>query len=216
MVKIQYGRYMKEKYGQSTTKGLDYKLFAVNSRKAFCQEVAYILRNAYKARISNPVSYPWSSALIYFTNLQRAGRKVSEMTIREIASTLNTREKLPENLMVSPSGVILPESFIDVAFVEKMFGGSPVMFFDFLKKWNLEDIVDGTHGEEVSEAYSDDEVIVGIRDICREEFGGQDPKYMDQKTLGRLTRKVFSRFGASRSQFLRLLPVDDFLLDRVL
>lgn len=216
MIKIQYGRYMKRKYGTSSSIGLEYKLFAVSSRKAFCQEVAYILRNAYKARISNPFSYPWCSAMVYFTRVQRVGRRVGDMSERKILAVLKTKEKLPEDIIVSLYGMILPESFIGVDFVEKMFGGSPVMFFDFLKKWNLEDIVDGMHGEVVSEAYSDDDVIVGIRDFCREDFGGQDPRGMDQKALGRLTRKIFSRFGASRAQLLRLLPVDDFLLDRVL
>ena len=215
-IKILFGRYLKKKYGHSTASKLTYRLFDIQSRRAFCQEVAYILRNAYKARISSPLSYPWCSTPIYFSKQPRQGRKTKEMTVREIATTLNTREKLPGDLLVSPEGIILPESFIDSAIVERMFENSPVLFFDLLKKWNLEDIVDGTHGETVSDAYSDNEVIVGIGNICKEDFGGMSPIRMDQKTVGRLARKVYSRYGSNRAQLLRLLPVDDFLLDRVL
>ncbi len=216
MLKIQYARYLKKKYGRTPSKEWEYKIFPVTDRKAFCQEVAYILRNAYKARISSPLSYSWCSTAIYFTGLIRVGKRTGEMSVREIASILNTREKISPNFLVSPDGMILPESFIDIQTVEKMYGGSSVLFFDMLKKWNLEDIVNDLHGEEVPEAYSDEEVAAGIQSICRDEFGNLAPSGMDQKTKGRLIRKVYARYGSSRSQLLRLLPVDSFLLERVL
>ena len=45
-VKTRMCRYLKKKYGQVRVPKWEYKLFGINDRKAFCQEVAYILRNA--------------------------------------------------------------------------------------------------------------------------------------------------------------------------
>ena len=97
-----------------------------------------------------------------------------------------------------------------------MFGNSPLLFFDLLKKWNLEDIVDGAHGDTISDAYSDEEIVRGIREICRDDFGGMLPEQMDQRALVRLIRRIHSRFGSSHDQLLRLLPVDAYLLERIL
>ena len=215
-LKVQLGRYHKRKYGTSPAPRLEYKLFPVRDRKAFCQEMAYLLRNPYKARINNPVTYPWSCGQIYFSGLRRTGKRVAEMTFEERLSRLYTRQSLPGEMAVSPEGMILPETFIDTGFAETMFGGSPVLFFDLLKKWNLEDIVHTSHGESVNDPYSDEEIADGIRSICRDVFGNLSPREMDGKALARLTRQVYARYGASRAQLLRLLPVDDFLLDRML
>lgn len=215
-LKTRLGRFMMRKYSTSIAREIEYELFPVLDRKSFCQEVAYILRNPYKAKLAGPFAYPWNSALAYFQSLNRSGRLVSDLSVRERMSLLGTKQPLPGKMLVSPEGIILPESFIDVSFVEQMFGNSSFLFFDMLRKWNLEDIVDGAHGETVAEAYSDDEVLRGIRDICRDDFGGISPERMDQKMRIRLARRIHARFGASRSQLLRLLPVDEYLLERIL
>ena len=215
LIKIKTGRFLKKKYGKSPIPGLEYKIFPVADRRAFCQETAYILRNPYKARLENPITYPWSSALAYFSGIPRESSRVETMSFREKWSVLHTKASLPPTFRVS-DGIILPESFIDTAYVEKMFGGSSLMLFDLLRKWNIEDSVDSMHGDTVTEAYSDEEVLAGIREICQDVFGGISPSGMDQKTLKRLVRKVFSRYGCSRSQFLRILPVDEYLLDGAL
>lgn len=209
-------RYQRGKYRKVSVANLDYQLFEVSDRRAFCQEAAYILRNPYKAKLGSPLSYPWSSATAYFIPFCRESRLVSAMSVRERRSVLNTRLPIPGNWSVSPEGMILPESFVDTEFTERMFGNSSLAFFDLLRKWNLEDIVDGAHGETVAEAYSDEEVLRGIRDICRDDFGGISPDQMETRMRVRLVKRIFSRFGASRAQLLRLLPVDEYLLDRIL
>ena len=215
-LKSRIGRYLKKKYGTTPVSGLEYRLFAVPDRKAFCEETAYILRNPFKARIDSPLTWPWNSASAYFLEAERSGAPVSEMSVRDRLSILTTRLSLPGELRVSPDGMILPESFVDNDFTEKMFLGSTVQFFDLIKKWNLEDIVDGAHGETVIEAYSDEEVLKGIRDICADDFGGLPPEKMSGRMLARLIKRVHNRFGASRAQLLRLLPADDYLLERLL
>lgn len=89
-------------------------------------------------------------------------------------------------------------------------------YFNLVKTWNLEDAVHAAHGEEVVDSYSDNEVAQGVRELVRDLFRGIQPEQLDRKSLAILVRRIHSRFGCSRKQLYRLLPVDDLLLDRVL
>ena len=89
------------------------------------------------------------------------------------------------------------------------------MYFDLLRKWNLEDIVNNSHGVSTSEPYPDEEIEEGILAVCREVFRVSSPRELDERALVRLTRQIYARYGASRAQLLRLLPVDDYILDRI-
>ena len=215
LLKRKTGRYLKSRYPRKTLPRLEYELFPVPDRKAFCREVAYILRNPYKAGFSHPLSYHWSSAAVYFPSWTMAGCPITDYTYREKRSLLQTRLRLPETLLIS-DGAISPVSFIDRAFVERMFDNSPVQYFNMLKSWNLEDIVKASHGEEVADSYSDEEVVQGIREICRDVFRIPSPEQLDRKSLARLSRRIHSRYGCTRKQLMRLLPVDETFLDRTL
>lgn len=216
LFKVRAGRYLKKKYGKTVTEGLEYKLFSINDRRAFCQEVAYILRNPYKARISGPLNYLWNSAGAYFPVHKAEGSPVGSLTFREQNTLLHTRQELPEGMRVSPSGQILAETAVDGRFVEKMFDGSSVEFFELLRKWGLDDLVEEKHGEVLTDSFSDAEVMAGIRETCRDQFSVPGPESLDGRSLSRLTRRIQSRFGSSRAQLLRLLPIDNYFLDRLL
>ena len=70
---------------------LNYELFPVKDRKAFCQEVAYIIRNPYKAGISAPMSYRWSSACTYFNPYVERGTGILSLTNKSVRILLKTR-----------------------------------------------------------------------------------------------------------------------------
>ena len=215
--KQKTGRHFQARYNMHTARELSYKLFAVKDRRTFCQEVAYILRNPYKAGISSPFSYKWSTADAYFkpSDSSIQGRYVSDFPSKKLRTILKTRFPLPASLQIR-SGRITSHSFVDYTFVEKMFDNSSLRFFNLIKTWNIEDIVNSGHGQDIPDAYTDTEVLRGIRAICQDTFNGLSLDKMDQKSLATVVRRIRSRFGCGRSQLLRLLPVDDFLLDRIL
>lgn len=216
LFKIRMGRYQKARYGKTVTAGLSYQLFGVSDRRAFCQEVAYILRNPYKARIASPFCYPWSSADAYFHTHKEEGLPVRKLSFREKNALLHTRQALPEGMRISQEGKILSGTAVDKVFVERLFNGSSTDFFDWVRKWGLDDLVEEKHGKAVTDSYSDEEVNTGIRELCRDLFSVPGADSLDRKSLSRLTRRIQARFGASRAQLLRLLPVDAFFLEQVL
>ena len=215
LVKWKASRFLKNKYPQSEISSLKYELQPIRDSKAYCREVAYILRNPYKAGIASPYSYRWNSARIYFSPFPLAGQPVAEIPVRHIRALLQTRFPLPEHVTLS-DGMITLQSFVDNSYVERMFGGSSIQLFNLIKTWNLEDIVKASHGIEGVDSYSDEEVQKGIRELCQDVFQGASPQRLDQRGLAILVRRVHARFGCSRKQLQRLLPADDTLLDRAL
>lgn len=215
LVKQKIGKHIKKRYGKTTAQKLRYELFPVQNRKAFCQEVAYILRNPYKAGICSPLSYRWSSASAYFNPYPAGAKSISEFHTKDLRRFLKTRYPLPKNILIKDE-VILPSSFVNTRAVEEMFEGSSYLFFNLIKTWNIEDLVHTSHGQDVPDSYTDQEVLIGIQEICQDLFRNQAPEKLDRKALATLARKVRARFGCSRKQMLRVLPVDDYLLDRIL
>ena len=213
--KQKAGMYLKERYNCNTARLLSYELFPVPDRKAFCQEVAYILRNPYKAGMSSPFSYRWSTYNIYFNPYPKSGKSKTEYPIKVLRKMLRTRYSLPDSIKIV-DGILAPSCFVDVPFVERMFEDSSVMFFNLIKNWTIEDAVNASHGQSVPDPYSDEEVFMGIKKICQELFLVSSPDRLDKRALARLVRQVRTRFGCPKSQLMRLLPIDDYLLDRIL
>ena len=152
---------------------------------------------------------------MYFNPYPAPGKKKSEFNVKDLRQILKTRHTIPDTIRIIDR-MIAPACFIDAAFVERMFDGSSVTFFNMVKTWTIEDTVNASHGQAVADAYSDNEVLQGINKACQELFFVSSPKFLEKKDLARLVRQIRSRFGCPRSQLLRLLPVDDFLLDRIL
>lgn len=213
--KQKAGRHIKARYGKMTARELKYELFPVKDRRAFCQEVAYILRNPYKANIASPFSYKWSSAAAYFNPSPGEGTSLSGFTHTSLRMLLKTRADLPSSLRMI-DGTITSASFVDANFVERMFDHSSILFFNMVKTWNLEDAVNLSHGQSVPDAYTDEEVLQGITQMCQDVFHVHSMDQLGRKDLARMIRKLRTRFGCQKSQLLRLLPVDDYLLDQVL
>ena len=216
LFKQKTGRHYVQKYGKRTIQRLEYQLFPVNGWKSFCQETAYILRNPFKAGISSPFSYRWSPATSYFSADSEKGIPLREIPVKQRYALLKTRFELPGSVRLSDDGRILPGSFVDIPYVEKTFGDSSVQFFNQLRKWNLEELVNASHGEAESDMYSDEVVYREILQECQTVYRVTSPDRLDTRALVRLVRMVRSRFGAPQAQLRRLLPVDDDLLERIL
>ncbi len=214
--KMKMGRYVARKYHKTMIRGMAYRLFPVTDMRAFCQEVAYILRNPFRARISSPFTYRWSSIRAYFGISVETGVEVNELPDRQRFKVLKSRYSFPAGTRVSSEGLVLPGCFLDVFSVERAFNNSSIQFFNLLKQWNLEDIVRGIHGETVQDSYSDNEIYAAIRQECLNVYDVSDPTKLDYRSLVRVIRKIRARFGASGEQLKRLLPVDDAFLDRML
>lgn len=184
----------------------------VKDNNMFLNEVAYHLRNAYKARMSSPFSYPWTPFEVYFNPYLDLLKGERFQTLDAARRVLGTHAKIPpdwEHL----SGRILNKCFVDCRTVEELFGTS-VAFFDRVRKYDMESIIAQAHGVEEQLAFTDSEMQEKVQALCQNEWHVESPHQLNRKDLLHLARALARRFGASKKQLSRLLGIDQQVLDQ--
>lgn len=189
---------------------------AVLDSRQFRNEVAYILRNCYKARICSPFSYPWCSIDVYFNPFRDAipGDSVSQMDTVAIRKLFRTREKVPGHYEIY-DGRVLNRCFVDFKYVEKQLGDS-LTLFDAIRVWDLESSVEISHGAAEKVSFTDSELAERLTTLCRKEYFVDSIRQLDRKSLLSLARTAARRYGAGKKQLARLLGISPEMLENVL
>lgn len=204
-----------KKYGISgILKQEEVDIVAITDEQQLKNEICYIHRNPYKARIASPNAYKWSSADVYFNAFTPVGTKVSTLSVRDRRKIFNTHLTVPEEYEFL-EGRILNKSFVSSRNASAKFRDS-VEYFDTLRKFSLESIVESSHGIHESITFSDAELRERIKDICKLEMHVESHTLLSRKELLRLAILVRNRFGAGQPQLSRLLGLDKTVLDQVL
>ena len=193
-----------------------FDVHAVLDPRQFRNEVAYILRNCYKARMCSPFSYKWGSIDVYFNPMRDAlsGTPVSAFGTVGYRRMFKTRMEMPLQYEIW-DGRILNRCFVDYSYVERQFGDS-LSFFDLLRKWDLESAVALSHGLSEQITFSDAELSARLQALCRNDYGADSVRSLDRKSLLLLARSASRLFGAGKSQLARLLSLSQDVLDRIL
>lgn len=188
----------------------------VTSKVQFVREVSYILRNPYKARMSSPYAYKWSSWDVYYNPWIEDwhGITVSSLGFEESRCLFHTRKKLPDQYE-HINGRILNKCFVDYKRVQKIIGDS-LDLFDTMRLWDLESSVSISHGVEEAIKYTDTELSPKLAAICKNEYHVESLEQLDRKSLLMLARTAARRFGAGKKQLNRLLDISMETLDAVL
>lgn len=209
---------MAAKRGENTDRldMLSIKPVMVTDRKQFVNEVAYILRNPYKARIASPSSYKWSSWGGYFNPWpdECSGELVGNMSSTRQRSLFHTRKLMPEHYE-HLNGRILNKCFVDYRRTEKYLDNA-MNLFDTLRLWDLESSVALAHGASEIIHFTDSELAKKLAAICRNEYHAESFQQLDRKSLLSLARTASRRFGAGKKQLARLLGIEPDVLDKVL
>ena len=193
-----------------------FDVHAVTDERQFRNEVAYILRNCYKARICSPFAYPWGSADVYFNPWRDAipGKRVAEMGCVQIRNLFRTREHVPGHYEVR-DGRILNRCFVDYRYTEQLLGDS-LALFDAIRIWDLESTVALSHGAAESITFSDAELGVRLSALCKNDYHVDSPRNLDRKSLLSLARTAARRYGAGKAQLARLLNISPEALERII
>ena len=124
--------WLSRRYGErGLLKGMDVKALTLDSEWYLRNALAYIPRNALDNGC-NVNDYQWSGyrAMFRKTSLPPGPlRKVSEMTQRERRAVMHTGDSLAGvPWLVDASGMLVPESFCDTAYLEQVFNHDQVYF----------------------------------------------------------------------------------------
>lgn len=187
---------------------------AVVDRNMLLNEVCYLLRNSYKARIGSPYSYPWAPFECYFNPYLPLLHGSPQPGAKAVKQMFGTHVRIsPEWEHVN--GRILNKCFVDYRTVEQMIGSS-LDFFDRLRRFDLESVVEQAHGIEENLTFTDGEMQEKIRAICANELHKASHHQLERKDLLWLARTLAWRFACPKKQIARLLGVEPSILDKLL
>ena len=208
-------RMLEEKYGVSGILKLQATdVQAVTNKEMLLNEVCYLLRNVYKARIGSPYSNPWAPFECYFNPYLPLIHGTPMPGVKEVKQRFGTHVKIPSD-WEHVNGRILNKCFVDYRTVEQKIGGS-LDFFDRLRRFDLESIVEQAHGIEEKLTFTDAEMQEKIRAVCKNEFHVTSHHQLERKELLLLARTLARRFACPKKQIARLLGIDPSLLDQLL
>ena len=187
---------------------------AVTSKERLLNEVCYLLRNVYKARIGSPYSNPWAPFECYFNPYLPLIHGTLMPGVKEAKQRFGTHVKIPSD-WEHVEGRILNKCFVDYRTVEQKIGSS-LEFFDRLRRYDLESIVEQEHGIEEKLAFTDSEMQEKIRAVCKNELHVASHHQLERKDLLWLARTLAKRFACTKKQIARLLGIEPSLLDQLL
>jgi len=186
----------------------------VKDSQMLLNEVAYLLRNAYKARIDSPFSYEWAPFEVYFNPYLSFMKGVRFPGPEAARDMLGTHATIPAD-WEHVEGRILNKCFVDYRAVEQIVGSGLTMF-DRLRRYDLESVIAQSHGMEEQLAFTDSEMQEKVLAVCRNELHVDSPHQLGRKDLLRMARTLAFRFSAPKKQISRLLGIDPEVLESVL
>ena len=208
-------RMLEEKYGVSGILRIQTTdVQAVTSKERLLNEVCYLLRTVYKARIGSPYSNPWAPFECYFNPYLPIIHGTPMPGVKEAKRRFGTHVKIPSD-WEHVNGRILNKCFVDYRTVEQMIGSS-LEFFDRLRRYDLESIVEQEHGIEEKLTFTDAEMQEKIRAVCKNELHVASHHQLERKDLLWLARTLARRFASPKKQVARLLGIDPSVLDQLL
>lgn len=200
-----YGTYYHNKYGDKRflrRNDVDIQEIILGDESVE-RVVAYIVMNSVAARIcAAPNGYKWGSGACYFNDNKEKGRRLDSMSVRSRHRTIKSKAELPGNWIIGAEEFILPESYVAVDFVEKLFR-NPSRYNYFLNSSSKAKKVRDLDGP----SFRDQLILEGLQDLCVTLFNKRSIKDLSVKEKAEVARQLRWRFSADSHQISRVTGI---------
>ena len=209
---------MRMRYANGDVQGLKdvyLQLDLVDSQEYLENVIAYVLRNPLAAGIViMPYHYPWSTASLYFSGQVMNGKRLNDMSERKRQSILKSHSTVPDSYMVDDSGMVLPQCYVDVVAVEKIFRHPARLLMMIARK--IENDVEVKLGLGDWVTLTDQEILTQLPELIRTEFKKDSIAQLTVDQRLRLCLLMKRNFGAGVKQISRLIHMDPKLVAKVI
>ena len=215
--KCLYGKYYCQKYGT--------KLFMCHNKvdireitlenEATERVIAYIQMNSVAARICLEAGgYRWGTGPCFFNDNRPSGRRLGDMSRRAQIRLLKSNVKLPPDWRICEDGYILPESYVCVEFVRRLFK-TPSRMKYFLLNSSKAKLVLG----KAMPSFKDEIVLSAAKDLCQTLYFKMSFKYLTEEEMTDMVKQLNRRMSADAHQICRVLGLSyaetTRMLDRI-
>ena len=204
--KRRFAQYLQSKYG--TAKFLKRNradVRAVPSEdEAIERAIAYVMMNCVAANIcAHPTQYRWGSGSLYFNEALPGGIRADSCSKRKLFNLLHSKAELPGHWLLSEDGYVLPASYVNKDWVEKLYRNPSRMEY-FLRnsskaRRRLEP------GSETQASFRDQTILAAVPELCRSLFGTPSFQDLSEEQQKEVLRQLRFRFSAHVHQLARVV-----------
>ncbi len=169
--------------------------------------IAYTHMNCVAAKICfSSYEYRWGSGGCFFNQRKPRGRMTKTFSKRSIWKMMHSRAQIPGEWLVGDDAYILPESYVDIDFVENRVYRSPARYLYFLNssskaKKRLENDPGGIMN------FSDEMMVMAVKEMCRSLFQKKGFTELGPEQKVEVIYQMRTRFKCDPRQIARLTSV---------
>ena len=168
--------------------------------------IAYILMNCVAANIClTPSDYPWGTGGIYFQVRQEKGTPIGSLSLRKRIGLLHSKVAPPPGYLIGKEGFILPESYVQVHFVETLFR-TPTRMNYFLQNSSKAKLRLKTTNPNLP-AFKDQLIVAGIKDLCQSLYQKRELTELGDRQVSEILKQVRYRFSSHPQQMARVTGI---------
>ena len=205
--KQRYSIYLRRKYGAKEfwrDNEVDIRPLRIDD-ESLLRAIAYTLMNCVAANICLHCSqYQWGSGNCVFNPAQLKGTPLRNLSFRKQYELFHTNEKLPYDYLLGEEGYILPQSYIAVDFVEKLFR-TPSRFNFFLT--NSSKAKARLENTEAQPSFKDKSIMDVMPDLLHSMFHKQSLQELTDSQRAELLRQIRKRFSMDIAQMARITGI---------
>ena len=205
-LKSRQSRYLHNKYGTfEFLRRNGYEIKEVSSLEEGLEKViAYSQMNSVAANIcSHPSQYPWGTGPLFFSASKRTGTRIGDLSKRERIRLFHCCDvDLPADWLVGEDGYILPESYVDVKFVESLYRTPRRMNYFYMNSSKAKRKMESS--EDNRPAFKDQVILAALPDLFRSLFQKQRFEELSASEKTESLRQIRFRFCSNVHQIARV------------
>lgn len=219
-LKRHYSRYVRNKYGiKESLRRNSVHIVEIDSEgESLEKTIAYIQMNPVVAGIClYPNQYRWGTGNCFFSEVPPTGDPFGGLNRLRQKRLVHSKKQVPDNYLVCKDNYILPESYVDVESVEKIYRTPKRLSYFQNISSKIKQKLDME--ETVSPHFQDQVILSALGDLMRALFRKDTLTALNEEEKGELLKQIKYRFSSNIHQMARVvgLEYDEvvLLLDQV-
>ena len=205
-LKGRYSKYLHNKYGTfEFLRRNNVKIEEVSSLDEGLEKaIAYTQMNSVAANIClHPTQYPWGTGPLFFNATKRSGTRLGDLSRRARIRLFHSCDvDLPSEWLVGKEGYILPESYVDIQFVESLYRTPKRMNWFLMNSSKAKRKIESS--EHNHPAFKDQTIMSALPDLFRSLFQKQSFKDLSPSEQAESHRQIRFRFCSNVHQIARV------------
>ena len=194
---------------------IDFQLIPIKDDGHLATVILYVDRNPYETDLNVlPGGYPWGTGGLGFRMQPSRGVRADTLPKAYLRRILHSDVEIPGNFLIDTElGLILPESFVDTASFERLFGTASFYLTRFVKTLEVFLHTADECGEEVT--FSTAEVDSLIEDELHKNYGGNRFRFLKAWEKEKLVQTLANQYRVPVATLADRLGIPVYLVGQM-